>query len=975
MIFESSAPLRLILLGLLVASSPLLAQQRGYQSRPVGLDMNDNGIIGEAADALVCDGTSGTGISVEDVDGDGVGEEQIYVDCDSGTDSSTCGGPSNPCRTITYAWSQRADGPGDGAEDIVCFTGTCTPNNAIRPGRSGVAGYSVSTASGSEERDWRYPTDPSMLVGWDRDNDDRYPPFDSDDNSVLDDADNELAFLSSENDYIELAHFEARDFGGNNSGFWSCTSTNGSDVLYHYYHDIELQNINRGVAADSGVIAFSFFCSDQVISWLSIENILMNDFGGYGFRGDLGRPPSPESGPFRFQNITGRAHGHPTDSDGVSGWKLWGLISDVEILDNEFYSDPSEYLTTSNNVQFWAAVAQCSQDFTIRNNYAENFFNTIIIQPDAGSSACQSRPLENIVFDRNEIVLAQDQHYWYPSFARIEGGSGSAYPGTISFTNNVFSSSHSNTTHIGIDWQGGTVGNPVATWANNTFFFQTPDTLPFKISSGSTNSWRFYNNVFTGASGGVDVRFSPSDWQADNNVYHSSSTWNWGSNWTTSLATWRSWSGGDGSAASCNTALINPPADNHLSGSDTCAVGSAVDLSSSIPDTQYDIDGDFRSGLWDSGADQLQSGPSPPNVTITLPASGGTHPSGSPINFAGTAFDSLDGDITSSLVWASSLDGNIGTGGSFAAALSVGSHLVTASVTNSSGLDDDETISLTVENAGNAPPQVTINSPIDEPAECSLALDRPVTASATSYPNAEEFRVVDGDTDLPLAFWAAPGSPNWVEVDLGEYVALDHLEIDPFAGNPGSTYYYDDSWRLQYRNAGGQWTDFTGVSKLAGAGDLVGPGVRIDNGRPSPPGVNDDAFKYYRFDVVPVGADAIRFEVLTGDQDGDSNASEITVCSPKNLRSEGSIVILQASALDPEEGDIASTLVWESDLAGVLGTGPQIQVALSPGAHTITATATDTEPQTGSDSIEITVFSPDMIMQDGFESGSFDNWD
>src|SRR6185436_15174352 len=102
---------------------------RGYQSRACGFDMNRNGVFGEAADCNVCDGTT------TDPDGDGVKEDLIYVNCGTGSNTTSCGSPSNPCKTIAYAWGTRADGPGDGAEDIICFTGICKTEENVVPGR------------------------------------------------------------------------------------------------------------------------------------------------------------------------------------------------------------------------------------------------------------------------------------------------------------------------------------------------------------------------------------------------------------------------------------------------------------------------------------------------------------------------------------------------------------------------------------------------------------------------------------------------------------------------------------------------------------------------------------------------------------------------------------------------------------------------------------------------------------------------
>lgn len=91
----------------------------------------------------------------------------------------------------------------------------------------------------------------------------------------------------------------------------------------------------------------------------------------------------------------------------------------------------------------------------------------------------------------------------------------------------------------------------------------------------------------------------------------------------------------------------------------------------------------------------------PPSVSITSPVDGATFNSGVSVDFAGTASDDEDGDLTASLVWTSNLDGQIGIGGSFNTVLSDGIHTVTASVTDSGGNTSSDSITVTV---GNMPP-------------------------------------------------------------------------------------------------------------------------------------------------------------------------------------------------------------------------------------------------------------------------------
>ncbi|GJL65811.1 MAG: hypothetical protein NPIRA05_07820 [Nitrospirales bacterium] len=85
-----------------------------------------------------------------------------------------------------------------------------------------------------------------------------------------------------------------------------------------------------------------------------------------------------------------------------------------------------------------------------------------------------------------------------------------------------------------------------------------------------------------------------------------------------------------------------------------------------------------------------------PTVTITSPTDGAFISAGSPVTFVGTAADAQDGNITSNLIWRSDKDGQLGTGGSVSTALSVGTHRITASITDSDGGTATQTISITL---------------------------------------------------------------------------------------------------------------------------------------------------------------------------------------------------------------------------------------------------------------------------------------
>ncbi|MCB1035739.1 MAG: DNRLRE domain-containing protein, partial [Acidobacteria bacterium] len=98
-----------------------------------------------------------------------------------------------------------------------------------------------------------------------------------------------------------------------------------------------------------------------------------------------------------------------------------------------------------------------------------------------------------------------------------------------------------------------------------------------------------------------------------------------------------------------------------------------------------------------TGTSPCTGGNTAPTVTITAPADGSSFTTGTSVTFSGTATDAEDGNISGSLSWTSSLDGAIGSGASFSTSgLSVGTHTITASVTDSGGLPGSDAISVTI---------------------------------------------------------------------------------------------------------------------------------------------------------------------------------------------------------------------------------------------------------------------------------------
>ncbi|MBF0229939.1 MAG: hypothetical protein HQK63_10200, partial [Desulfamplus sp.] len=102
----------------------------------------------------------------------------------------------------------------------------------------------------------------------------------------------------------------------------------------------------------------------------------------------------------------------------------------------------------------------------------------------------------------------------------------------------------------------------------------------------------------------------------------------------------------------------------------------------------------------------------PPDVLITSPQDNIAKPQGSILTFLATAKDPEDGILTGqSVVWESDRDGFLGFGTSFTKSnLTVGTHVITITATDSSGKKGSDSITVII---GNTEPTILITSPAD----------------------------------------------------------------------------------------------------------------------------------------------------------------------------------------------------------------------------------------------------------------------
>lgn len=606
-----------------LSPEPPITVRYGYQPRACGFDLDDDGVIGEEQDdCRVCDGQT------SDPDGDGVDEDMIYIDCQAGNDAGGCGGPDNPCATIQYAWSKVADGAGDGAEDILCFRNVCREEN-IHPQGGGLPKTKIAAASGHQERDWEYPSDPAMLVGWDSDADGRYPPYDGDDTAVLDGGEGlTRAFrLGDDNSYLELAHFTVRDYGRYTSKGdtgWLKVELDGTKLSHVYAHDQELVAINMDRASGREISTVHLSTDTLRLHWLEFSNLMVRDNGGaFALGAAPGEPPA--LGPYRWQHITRTAHscsvGDCEDGANSLDFAFSGYVSGVEVLDSAWYANIEHWRPKAAggiSGSAFATVAQFNQDWLLRNNYIVDHKNGLIVRGAAAREydARAPRPVDNIVFDRNIFWNTFEPWKYGDAGVDIRGGDPlHELVGTVTVSNNFLTST--TPWDACIEVRPGNDEQPLpgqVTVVNNTCNGPVDRYAAIVIGNPEENKLyaqqnvTFLNNAVHGLAPqqtNLLATFVPSSWRSDGNVYDENGTFRWADDYTGKLDNFQFLSGGDEHSRFCAPAFVSAArGDLHLSPLDTCLRDAGVDASEII---QVDIDDEPRGqgAGWDAGADEL----------------------------------------------------------------------------------------------------------------------------------------------------------------------------------------------------------------------------------------------------------------------------------------------------------------------------------------------------------------------------------
>ena len=98
-----------------------------------------------------------------------------------------------------------------------------------------------------------------------------------------------------------------------------------------------------------------------------------------------------------------------------------------------------------------------------------------------------------------------------------------------------------------------------------------------------------------------------------------------------------------------------------------------------------------------------------PELTITSVQDGALFNEGEDVILAALANDAEEGDLSPAIQWSSSLDGVLGSGATIQPPLSVGTHIITASITDAAGAKTERLVSVRI----NGLPTLSLQSPLD----------------------------------------------------------------------------------------------------------------------------------------------------------------------------------------------------------------------------------------------------------------------
>ena len=353
----------------------------------------------------------------------------------------------------------------------------------------------------------------------------------------------------------------------------------------------------------------------------------------------------------------------------------------------------------------------------------------------------------------------------------------------------------------------------------------------------------------------------------------------------------------------------------------------------------------------------------PPRVSIVSPTRGDAtlYENSERILFSGTAVDPEDGNLTGeSFVWVSSIDGQIGTGASFSTTLSAGRHTITLTATDSQHFEGSDAVIAIVNPPYNAPPTGDITSPARG--------DEFLTTDTINFSGTGR-DTEDGTLTGESLVWTSDidgeiGTGELVEATLSEgnhrisLTVSDRQQQKSVAANNIAV-----KLRVNQAPVGSILSPEFGITPLTvlTTHSIDFRSVFID---PEDAPLTGDSLVWFSDldDEIGIGESfsaslsagnhIIRLKAKDSEGLVVTDTSRIQVHAPPTVTITspadgdaflpGDSIAFSGAANDLEDGSLTgASLVWESHVDGLLGTGESFNATLSEGSHDITLRAAD----------------------------------
>ncbi|PIE70201.1 MAG: hypothetical protein CSA22_09035 [Deltaproteobacteria bacterium] len=361
-----------------------------------------------------------------------------------------------------------------------------------------------------------------------------------------------------------------------------------------------------------------------------------------------------------------------------------------------------------------------------------------------------------------------------------------------------------------------------------------------------------------------------------------------------------------------------------------------------------------------------------PVVTIDSPANESAYDKNALVIFEATVTDVEDEIVNEAhIVWISSIDGQIGVGTSFSRDnLSIGTHIITLTATDSQGASTFTTIFVTITNHA---PEVSIISPADnsiynEGANVDFSgaardqEDGELTGASLVWTSNRDGQIGTGTTFVKNNLSRGEHQISLTATDVDG--AKTTVTLTLIIGNTPPTARILSPVNLNRIYYHGDYIVFEGEGEDAEDGTLTGASLVWSSSRDGQLGTGNQITTHTltpaRHTITLTVTDsngATATDMITIQVGNTAPTGRISRPLDNSVFDPGAYIEFIGSGRDLEDGELTgSSLSWSSSRDGHLGEGETLYVDdLSRGTHIITLTLTDKDRDTATDFITLTI--------------------